>query len=156
MLPNRKDIKDLFEGLLGRDVALTDGTPVDMGIPKPIVASYVDDAHALRAVAVMSFGLAARSGAAIALIPKGAAEVAEEDRMLPVNLFENASEICNVMAAPLGEGMDTHLRLADTFAPSDPVPAHLLALAAQAGGREDLELEISGYGTGGLSIVVAV
>lgn len=156
MLPDRKDIKDLFEGLLGREVALTDGTPVDLGIPKPIVASYLDDAHGLRAVAVMSFGLAARSGAAIALIPKGAAEAAEEDRLLPVNLFENAAEICNVLAAPLGEAMDTHLRLAETYAPSDPVPAHLLALAAQAGGREDLELDISGYGTGGLSIAVAV
>ncbi|QWF21187.1 hypothetical protein KM427_19910 [Nocardioides sp. LMS-CY] len=156
MLPDRKDIKDLFEGLLGREVALTDGTPVDLGIPKPIVASYLDDTHGLRAVAVMSFGLAARSGAAIALIPKGAAQAAEEDRLLPVNLFENAAEICNVLAAPLGEAMDTHLRLAETFAPSDPVPAHLLALAAQAGGREDLELDISGYGTGGLSIAVAV
>ncbi|MFC6342886.1 hypothetical protein ACFP8W_12935, partial [Nocardioides hankookensis] len=73
MLPDRKDIKDLFEGLLGRDVDITEGRPVDIGIPKPVIASYVDDAQRLRAVAVMSFGLAARSGAALALGPRGAA-----------------------------------------------------------------------------------
>src|SRR3954467_2664446 len=111
MIPDRKAIKDLFEGLLGRDVSVTDGRSVDIGIPKPVIASYVDDANNLRAVAVMSFGLAARSGAALALVPRGAAEAAEEDRLLPDNLFENASEICNVLAAPFGDAMGTHLRL---------------------------------------------
>ena len=97
MLPGRKEIKDLFEGLLGREVAVTDGRPVDIGIPKPVIASYVDDDGHLRAVGVMSFGLAARSGAALALIPPGAVEAAEEDLVLPPNLFENAYEICNVL-----------------------------------------------------------
>lgn len=156
MTPDRKDIKDLFEGLLGRDIDLTEGTPVDIGIPKPVIASYVDDAQQLRAVAVMSFGLAARSGAALALVPKGAADAAEEDRLMPDNLFDNASEICNVMAAPFGEAMGMHLRLAMTYAPSSPVPSHLLTIASQLAARDDLELEIAGYGKGGLSLVVAV
>ena len=156
MLPDRKDIKDLFEGLLGRDVAITDGRPVDIGIPKPVIASYVDDASNLRAVAVMSFGLAARSGAALALVPKGAAEAAEEDRLLPDNLFENASEICNVLAAPFGDAMGTHLRLSASYAPSSPVPGQLLGIASQLAAREDVDLEITGYGTGTLSLVVCV
>ncbi len=156
MLPDRKEIKDLFEGLLGREVALTESAPVDIGIPKPVVASYVDDTQRLRVVAVVSFGLAARSGAAIALVPKGAADVAEQDRLLPNHLFDNCSEICNVLAAPLGDAMSTHLRLSATYAPSDPVPAQLLSVAAQLGAREDVELDIAGYGKGGLSLVVAV
>ena len=156
MLPDRKDIKDLFEGLLGRDVDITEGRPVDIGIPKPVIASYVDDAQRLRAVAVMSFGLAARSGAALALVPRGAAEAAEEDRLLPDNLFENASEICNVLAAPFGDAMGTHLRLADAYAPSSPVPSHLLSIASQLAAREDVDLEITGYGKGTLSLVVSV
>jgi hypothetical protein len=156
VLPDRKDIKDLFEGLLGRDIAVTDGQPVDIGIPKPVIASYVDDSERLRAVAVMSFGLAARSGAALALVPRGAAEAAEEDRLLPDNLFDNASEICNVLAAPFGDAMGTHLRLSSSYAPSSPVPAHLLGVASQLAAREDVDLEITGYGTGTLSLVVAV
>ena len=156
MLPDRKDIKDLFEGLLGRDVAITEGRPVDIGIPKPVIASYVDDASNLRAVAVMSFGLAARSGAALALVPRGAAEAAEEDRLLPDNLFENASEICNVLAAPFGDAMGTHLRLSASYSPTSPVPGQLLGVASQLAAREDVDLEITGYGTGTLSLVVCV
>jgi hypothetical protein len=156
MLPDRKDIKDLFEGLLGRDIDLTEGSPVDIGIPKPVIASYVDDGGRLRAVAVMGFGLAARAGAAIALVPKGAADAAEEDRLLPDNLFDNASEICNVLAAPLGDAMGDHLRLSATYAPTEPVPANLLSIASQLAAREDVVLDITGYGKGELSLVVAV
>lgn len=156
MIPDRKDIKDLFEGLLGRDVSVEAGKPVDIGIPKPVIASYVDDTQRVRAVAVMGFGLAARAGAAIALVPAGAAEAAEEDRLMPDNLFDNASEICNVLAAPFGDAMGTHLRLATAYSPIEPVPAHLLSIAAQLAAREDVELEIAGYGKGELSLIVAL
>jgi hypothetical protein len=149
MLPGRKQIKDLFEGLLGRDVAVEEGKPVDIGIPKPVLASYVDDRLRVRAVAVLGFGLAARAGAAIALVPKGAADIAEEDMLMPDNLFENASEICNVLAAPLGDALGEHLRLQAAYSPSEPVPAALLTIASQLAAREDLVLDISGYGAGG-------
>ena len=156
MLPDRKIIKDIFEGLLGRDISITEGTAVDIGIPKPVVASYADDVGQLRAVAVLELALAARAGAAIALVPKGAADAAVEDMLLPSNLFENASEICNVLAAALGDAMGVHLRLAGAFAPTDPVPSLVLTTATQLAGREDVELDIAGYGSGRLSLVVVV
>src|SRR4051794_37176693 len=156
MLPDRKVIKDLFEGLLGRDVAVADGTAVDIGIPKPVVASYVDDAHRLRSLAVFDIALAARAGAAIALVPKGAADDAVADMLLPENLFDNASEICNVLASAMGDAMGVHQRLSATYAPSDPVPVALLTTAGQLAAREDLELDITGYGTGRLSLIMAL
>ena len=156
MLPDRKVVKDLFEGLLGRDVAVGDGKPVDIGIPKPVVAAYVDDAHHLRAAAVLDLALAARSGAAIALVPRGAADDSIENMLLAPNLFDNASEICNVLAASMGEAMDVHLRLSMAYAPSDPLPPQLHSAVVQMGAREDLLLDISGYGTGGLSLIVAL
>jgi hypothetical protein len=152
-LPDRKQIKDIFEGLLGRDVAIGDGSPVLMDLPKPVVATYVDDAQRLCAVVVMDLALAAHAGAALALIPKGGAEAAVEDKDLPANLYENAAEILNVLAAPLGEASGVHQRLSATFAPTDSVPAHVLACAATLGARDDLSLEIQGYGTGSLSVV---
>lgn len=155
MLPDRKVIKDLFEGLLGREVSVSDGKPVDLGIPKPVVASYIDDGHRLRAVVLMDLPLAARSGAAIALVPKGAADDSVDNQLLAPNLFDNASEICNVMAAGLGDAMEVHLRLSMSYAPSDPLPPQVFNTANQAGGREDLKLEIAGYGAGGLSMIVA-
>ena len=152
-LPDRKQIKDTFEGLLGRDVAIGDGSPVLMDQPLPVVATYVDDAHRLCAVVVMDLALAARAGAALALIPKGGADAAVEDKDLPANLYENAAEILNVLAAPLGEASGVHQRLSATFAPTDPVPTHVVACAATLGAREDVSLEIQGYGSGSLSVV---
>ena len=156
MLPDRKVVKDLFEGLLGRDINITAGKPVDIGIPKPVIAAYIDNDIRLRSVVLMDLNLAARAGAAIALVPKGGADAVLESTLLLPHLFDNASEICNVLGAPLGEASGIHQRLQMTYAPSDPVPQHILTVAAQVGMREDLLLDISGYGTGTLSMVVAL
>ena len=155
-LPERKQIKDIFEGLLGRDVAIGDGTPVTLDAPRPVVATYVDDQHRLSTVVVMDLPLAAHSGAALALIPKGGAEIAIEEGVLPVNLFENASEILNVLAAPIGEASGVHQRLETAFAPAEAVPPQVAACAATPGAREDVVLDIHGYGRGGLSVVTVL
>lgn len=155
-LPDRKLVKDVFEGLLGRDVSVGDGIPVSLDNPRPVVATYIDPQHHLATVAVMDLPLAAYAGAALALIPKGGAEAAVEDQMLPDNLFENVSEILNVLAAPIGECAGVHQRLSTTFAPHDPLPGQIASYAATPGVREDLRLEISGYGSGTLSIVTVV
>ncbi|GAB6983606.1 hypothetical protein [Nocardioides pyridinolyticus] len=74
--------------------------------------------------------------------------------MLPPNLFENSAEILNVLAAPIGEASGEHQRLLETYAPSDPVPPQVQAYGATLGSREDVEVDISGYGRSGLSVVV--
>jgi hypothetical protein len=107
----------------------------------------------LATVAVIDLPLAAYAGAALALIPRGGAEAAVEDQMLPDNLFENVSEILNVLAAPIGDCAGVHQRLETTFAPHDPLPGQIASYAATLGAREDLTLEVSGYGSGTLSIV---
>lgn len=151
-LPDRKAIKDLFEGLLGRDVEVGDGTPITLDHPRPVIATYVDDNYKLTAIALMDLQLAANAGAAIALIPKGGAEAAIEDLRLPPNLFENAAEILNVLAAPLGDS-GVHVKLSGTFAPGETVPPQVEAVAVTLGAREDLALDISGYGSGRLALV---
>ncbi len=155
-LPDRKLIKDVFEGLLGRDVAVSDGSPITLDPPRPVVAAYVDPQHNLATVAVMDLPLAAYAGAALALIPRGGAEAAVEDGMLPDNLFENVSEILNVLAAPIGDCAGVHQRLSATFAPHDPLPPQIASCAATPGVREDVTLEIAGYGSGTLSVVTVV
>jgi hypothetical protein len=153
-LPDRKAIKDLFEGLLGRDIAIGEATAVTFDLPRPVVATYVDDSYTLLAVALMDLPLAAHSGAAIALVPKGGAEAAVEDSRLPPNLFDNAAEILNVLAAPIGEHGGVPMRLSSTFAPGETVPPQVEVAAVSLGARQDVGLDISGYGSGRLSIVL--
>jgi hypothetical protein len=153
-LPDRKAIKDLFEGLLGRDVGISDGIPIVFQHPRPVLATYINDSHKLAALAVMDLPMAAHAGAAIALIPKGGAEAAVEDGRLPPNLFDNAAEILNVLAAPIGDGLGAHVRLESTYAPAETIPPEFAAIAVALGSREDVTLEIAGYGTGRLAIVL--
>src|SRR6478735_8536280 len=141
-LPDRKAIKDLFEGLLGRDVSIGDAVPIVFDHPRPVVATYVDDKFTLTAVAVM------------ALVPKGGAEAAIEDLRLPPNLFENASEILNVLAAPIGDHCGVHVRLSSTFAPGESVPPQVESVAVSLGARQDVTLDIAGYGSGRLSMIL--
>src|SRR6478735_7683119 len=153
-LPDRKAIKDLFEGLLGRDVSIGDAIPVTFDHPRPVVATYVDDSYKLTAIAVMDLPLAAFAGAAIALVPVGGAEAAVEESRLAPNLFDNASEILNVLAAPIGDHCGVHVKLSSTFAPGEAIPPQVESVAVSLGARQDVTLEITGYGSGRLSIVL--
>lgn len=153
-IPNRKQIKDLFEGLLGRDVSVGDGVPPALdSSPRPVVASYVDDAHNLSSVVVMDLPLAAYVGAALALVPKGGAEIAIEESSLPQSLLENSSEALNILASIINEAGDVHQRLQQVYGQHDQLPPAVAAWAATLGSREDVHLDVQGYGGGHLSIV---
>lgn len=83
-------------------------------IPRPVVATYVDDDRRLATVVVMDQALADDAGAALAPAPGRRG----------------------------GRG------------PSDQVPPQVQAHGAALGSRGDVEVDISGYGRGGLPVVV--
>lgn len=156
-MPDRKQIKDLFEGLLGRDVTIGDA-PAPLSpdvVPKPAVAVYVDDGGLFSALALMDFALVAHTGASMALVPVGGAEAAIEDNVMPSNLMDNTAEVLNVLAAPIGDASGIHQRLERTYSPHDDLPPELAAVAATIGAREDVLIGIAGYGSGRLAIVSA-
>ena len=149
-----KQVKDVLEGMLGRDVLVHDGVPLPIdSAPRPTIATYVDDTHSLATVAVMDFALTAYAGAALGLVPRGGAEAAIEDRELPASLLENAAEVLNVLAAPLTEAGGAHQRLLEAYGPDRLPPAQVSAWCATLGSRLDLDVEVSGYGHGRLSFV---
>jgi hypothetical protein len=156
-VPDRKQIKDLFEGLLGRDVTVGDAAPVPLDSrPRPTTAVYVDDKNQLSSVVLMDFPLTAWAGAALALLPKGGAEDAIDGSDLPQSLLENAAELLNVLAAPIGEASGVHQRLHQTFGPTELPPSDVVARSATLGAREDVAVGIHGYGSGNLSVVSAI
>lgn len=159
MLPTRKAIKDIFDGLLGREVSMTDGDRVVLDGERgllPVVASYVDDHNRLSSVATMDFKLAAYAGAALGLVPLGGAEASIEDKELFPNLFENTCELLNVLASPIGDASPVHQRLFETFEPGRGLPADVAQWAATLGVREDVKIDIPGYGAGNLSIITTL
>jgi hypothetical protein len=154
-LPGAKDVRDLLEGMLGRDVDVrTGGAMVDPNAEGGAqIGTYVDKLGTLRAVVVADLALAARAGAAIALMPAGGAEVAIEESALSEALFENAYEILNVMASLFNVGDAPHVKLDGCWAPGGAVPADVAQWVLSYVRRLDLDVDVRGYGPGRLSIL---
>lgn len=154
-LPHPKDVRDMLEELLGRDVELQTGPPV---VPSRAVSAavgvYVDDRLGLRAITVADLPFAAHAGASVGLVPRGGAEASVEDGELAPNLAENFAEVVNIMAALFNLPGQPHVKLDGYHLPGEALPTDVGALTAAYVNRLDLAVSIAGYGSGGLSFVL--
>ena len=152
-LPPTKLIKDVIDGLLGKEVSVA---PADALTPADTIggalALYVDDSNRLGAVAGWDLSLAANVGAAVALVPVGAAEDAIEEQYLPDHLLENLSEVSNVLASVFQLPGNPHLRLSQMYRPINSADNDAVALLYALGNRIDLSVSVPNYGGGRLSV----
>ncbi|MCA2213690.1 hypothetical protein [Jidongwangia harbinensis] len=156
VLPAPLAVRNLFEDLLGRDCTVGPGDPITAAdLPTATVAIYTDNAQQIYGVVGMGLPLAANVGAALGLIPAGAAEDSIEEKTLFPNLAENVFELCNVLTSLLNREGAPHVKLYQVIYPGMSLPAdaraHLLAL----GRRLDLMIEVSRYGKGKFSMSLA-
>jgi hypothetical protein len=152
-LPNRHSVRNTIQDLIGRDVDLADGLPVENKSTN-VVAVYVTDKLATSAIAVVDLECAARMGGSLGMVPRMVVDEAIKARELPTTLEENCYEVLNVLAAVFNLPNAPHVRLYQMYGPNAPIPPDIAALGAVLGSRMDVELKIAGYGTGLLSIVV--
>ncbi|RNL62663.1 hypothetical protein EFK50_12970 [Nocardioides marmoriginsengisoli] len=154
-LPSPKEIRDLFGELLDRDVQVAPNAPLAPTPNNPCtVAVYVDDSLQVTAVVALDLPLSAHAGASIGLVPVAGAEAAIEERTLPEVLRENVYEVLNIAASLFNVNGARHVRLYDVHHAGAPVPGDVLARALTLGRREDLAVEVGGYGGGRLSVVL--
>jgi len=155
VIPVALSVRNLFEDLLGRDVNVSPGDPMTASdLPTAVLAVYTDTSQQLYAVLGMQLALAANAGAALGLLPAGAAEDSIEEKTLFPNLAENVFELCNVLTSLLNREGAPHVKLYQVIYPGMDIPndarAHLLAL----GKRLDLTVEVARYGKGKLSLSI--
>ncbi|RZU50478.1 hypothetical protein EV385_2250 [Krasilnikovia cinnamomea] len=157
VIPGSLAVRNLFEDLLGREVSVNPGNPLGAAdLPTAVIAIYTDTSQQLYAVLGMELSLAANAGAALGLLPAGAAEDSIEEKKLFPNLAENVFELCNVLSSVFSnvEGAP-RVKLYQVIYPGMDLPndarAHLLAL----GKRLDLTVEVARYGKGALSLSIA-
>jgi hypothetical protein len=155
-LPVPKDVRDLFEDLLGRPVTMTPADPVLAdGLKKMLVSLYTDDTRRLAAVIGMDLSLTVYAGAAIGLLPPGGAQDCVDDGVITPMVAENVREVCNIMVSLLNRKGGPHLKLDQVFQPGEPPPADACAILLALGRRVDLTVAVGGYGSGKLSITLA-
>jgi hypothetical protein len=154
-LPAAKDVRDMLAGLLGKPVAVHSGAPVTPAPGKPVsVAVYVDPYMAINGICVMDLGASAYTGAALALLPpRGARDAVEEDGELTSLLAEALHEVVNVLAALFNTPGAPHSKLHQLYAPGEDLPGDVQGMLANVN-RVDLGIEVPGYGTGAISLVL--
>ncbi|MDQ6523507.1 hypothetical protein RB608_07860 [Nocardioides sp. LHD-245] len=154
-LPQPKQLRDLLADLLGRDVTLSPSPPFAPGPDTPAtVAVYVDDSLRISALIACDLALSARAGAAIGLVPLADAEAAIGDGGLTETIAENLAEVLNIAASTFNVPGADHLRLHQVHPAGPPLDPQVRISTLTLGRREDLRVDIPGYGSGILSIVL--
>lgn len=154
-LPVPKQIRDLLAELLDREVTLSPSTPLAPTPKNPCtIGVYVDDLLQVTSLIVFDLGLSAHAGAAIGLVPVGGAEAAIEEGILNDTLRDNLYEVLNIAASLFNVEGATHVRLYDVHHAGVAVPPDVLARSLTLGRREDLAVDVAGYGSGRLSVVM--
>ncbi|WP_019136096.1 hypothetical protein [Cellulomonas massiliensis] len=153
-LPSAKDVRELVEGLVGREVTVTTGGAMVDPAGGALVGVYVDRRMRLVAMVLLDLPLAAGVGAALGLVPARAAAEAVELRELPTNLSENAAEVLNVTASLFNAEGAPHVRLDRVYQPFEPLASDLTPWVLSYVRRTDLTMEVAGYGEGAFSLLV--
>jgi hypothetical protein len=154
-LPVAKEVRDLLTELLDRDIQVAPSSPLAPTPNNPCtVAVYVDDSLQVTSLIAFDLALSAHAGAAIGLVPVTGAQAAIQERGLPDPLRDNVYEVLNIAASLFNVDGATHVRLYDVHHAGQPVPGDVLARALTLGRREDLAVEVGGYGGGRLSVVL--
>ncbi|MBS2012973.1 MAG: hypothetical protein JST00_08810 [Deltaproteobacteria bacterium] len=153
-LPSPEHVTRLLADLVGRRVIIHKTTRMAK-TELAGAASYVDGAGRVRYVAAVNVAFLASSGAALALFPVGAVADAIQSGKLPANMLENAYEILNVASALMNEMEGAvHVKIAALdLAPSLPETVRAVIEKPLVG--FDMEVEISGYPKGKLSLMSA-
>ncbi len=153
-LPTTKQLRDLLESQLDREVRLQPSDPPETASRGLSYAIYVDAHLATHAVAVADLPLAAYLSAAAGLVPVGIATAAVREGGLPTMLAERFEEVqrgwTSLFAPPGGD----RIRLYSTVLAGQRPPSDVVALAAAAGRRLDLTVSVRAYGEGHLSVVM--
>jgi hypothetical protein len=152
-LPTRHAVRNSISDLIGRDVDLKDGVPPPSKSTN-VVAVYVTDRLATSAVAICDLECGARIGGALGMVPRISVDESIAAREMTEVVRDNCYEVLNVLAAVFNVPNAPHVRLYTMYGPGDILPGDVAAFGAMAASRMDVTLQIAGYGSGALSIVV--
>jgi len=154
-LPPPKEIRDLLTELLDREIALSPSAPLAATANNPCtIGVYVDDLLQVTALIGFDLALSAHAAAAIGLVPSKTAQDEIDAGILGDTLRENVYEVLNIAASLFNVADATHVRLYDVHHAGVAVPPDVLARSLTLGRREDLAVDVAGYGTGRLSVVL--
>ncbi len=145
-----QDCKILLKNLLGRDITVETGDPVDPSKTPAVLITFHNDEGGLQALWAADLRFAAFSAAALTMVPLPVAEEAVSAGKLPEDLMDCFREVANV-GSSLFNHAGPHVVLADSLA-VPPVPEGPGKILASPGMQAAFRIEIEDYGKGSLSM----
>lgn len=153
-VPDALHVRAFLGDLLGRPVEVRAGDPFEgEATPGSTFADYVDAHDCVRAVIVMDLVASASLGAAVGLLPPGAAHDSIQERALTPTLQENVGEVLNVLGGLLNSEDSPHVKLRDIHHVGRWPATEIVEQVALPGRRLDLLVDVAQYGAGRLSVV---
>lgn len=152
LLPVPLGVAKALGGILNKDVKAVSTPPIPLLAPLPFYVGYYDDGTGSQpeGLWLSDLPLTASLGAALTLIPAGAAADAAKAGKMTVDLTENAQEVCNIVA---NCWQLKRVRLNGFFAAGTTLPPHVQALVDKPGQRMDMAITVPGYVGGRLILL---
>lgn len=150
-MPSPGQLGEFLGDLLGKEVTVS--TRADELGPEDadtVVCGVLHDEEGhVGGVCIADLAAAAYAGAALAMIPKGAADDSVKAGELTDTLRENFGEIVNIVTGIVNTPIHPHLRMVGVEAGVSDAVRDLLI---KASGRATFDLEVSDYGPGRLAL----
>lgn len=154
-VPTADAVVKLLTELLGRRVTTTKPVKSVRTAPKGVVAVYRIPGGPVKAVAVCDLGFAVQAGAALAMLPAAVAQQEAKAGTLSGGLFDNFREVMNI-AASLFNYVNEQRVVFDVMKHEalTALAPDVAKIVRKPGAMLDLGIEINGYGTGFLCLMV--
>lgn len=154
LLPEPEALGDLLTGLVGEEVGVAARSEPVRVQDLVLVGAWRDDAGLDRLLCGFDVKLANFLGAALAMIPSAAALDEIKAKRISDDVFENVREICNIASGAINQEGSVHLKLGELLRGGADLPAELTNAFKSPPSRLDLEVDVPGYGSGKLAIVL--
>lgn len=148
--PNVNEISTTLSLLLNKGVSVAEGAPVDTS--QMIAGAYIDQQGQLGALGLVDLPLASYTGAALTMIPCDMATSHINAGKLSDEIRENLQEVFNVMVAFFNKGDVPHIRFSEMHITPPALPDDIATLLSGDLQRIDVDVDVSGYGAGKMSL----
>ncbi len=155
-LPEVDKIGMHISSIVGKKVDTGSTDPVDGKAAKNgVIGVYESEDGVVGGVCVCSTAFAAFAGAALAMIPPAVAQTAATSGQIPANIQENVGEVLNILSSLFNKEGSPRLSLKKVINAGDDIPEGVSILITEPAGREDITIDIPGYGAGTMTLLVA-
>ncbi len=143
----------LLGDLFGKPVKITASTKYDPSLSAPaVVAVYAEAEGKVGAVAVCNMSAAAYLGAALSMVPADVAKSEALKNALSAGLLENFGEVANICSQVVTDIHGSRLHLREVLPKVASPSADYKPIFATPRKRVDLEIDVTGFGKGRISL----